>query len=181
MFLDLDDYPFLQRLASEWRTIAGELNTLRRDQFSPWPERDLYTGEWNVYALYAFGRKLPANCARCPLTTAMVEEVPGMVTAGFSGLAPGTEIKPHVGYTGKVRRFHLGLTRSNDCSLRVGDQTREWYAGSAFVFNDTVEHQAWNRGTDHRVILLLDFTPDSENRSDACSPTSLVGDLGGTN
>ena len=50
----------------------------------------------------------------------------GVTTAGFSRLAPGTHIKPHVGYTSEVLRCHLGLIVPPDCALRVGSETRRW-------------------------------------------------------
>ena len=157
MFELLEGYPFLKSLSEGWRDISEELNALDPAQFMGWPETDIYTGNWTVFPFYKFGEKVPLTCAICPRTTALIETVPGMVTAGFSRLAPDTHITPHVGYTDAVLRFHLGLTDAKDCGLRVAEETRLWQLGSAFVFDDTLEHEAWNRGSAERVILLLDF------------------------
>lgn len=163
MFEQFDSFSFLSTLAEGWRDVRAELNALDVENFVGWPETDIYTGDWTVFPFYKFGEKIALTCAICPATAALIETVPGMVTAGFSRLAPGTHITPHTGYTDAVLRFHLGLTEATDCGLRVGDETRGWHPGSAFVFDDTNEHEAWNRGTAERVILLLDFKrhPDS--------------------
>jgi aspartyl/asparaginyl beta-hydroxylase (cupin superfamily) len=104
------------------------------------------------------------NCKLCPITTKVVEQIPGMVMAGFSRLAPGTHIKPHVGYGGwaqYVNRCHLGLIVPPGCEMRVGPETRTWQEGKVTVFSDATEHEVWNRGDSERVVLLLDVrNPD---------------------
>ena len=109
-------FPFLTKLEENWKDVLEELDSLLYTEaeasvslFEAWHEKDIYEGDWDVYGLYQFGRRIPINCDRCPKTTALVESIPGMVTAGFSALAPGTHIKPHVGYTNEVLRCHLGL------------------------------------------------------------------------
>ena len=87
----------------------------------------------------------------------MVESIPGMTTAGFSRLEPQSHIKPHVGYTTAVLRCHLGVTVPAGCTLRVGSETREWQNGRCMVFDDTIEHEAWNRSDAIRTVLLIDF------------------------
>ena len=96
----------------------------------------------------------------CPITTKLIEEIPGLLSAGFSSLAPGTYIGPHFGYTNQVLRYHLGLVTPENCAIRVDKETRSWVAGSDFVFDDTQEHEAWNKGESTRVVLLLDFKRD---------------------
>lgn len=157
MFEKYEDFPFLHTLAAGWRDIRMELERLDTEIFMDWPETDIYRGDWSVFPFYKFGEQVPLTCAICPATAALIETVPNLVTAGFSRLAPGTHITPHTGYTDAVLRFHLGLTEAENCGLRVGNETREWHPGSTFVFDDTQEHEAWNRGAAERVVLLLDF------------------------
>jgi beta-hydroxylase len=80
-----------------------------------------------------------------------------MTSAHFSCLLPATHIRPHSGYTRKVLRCHLGLFVPEGCALRVGGEVRTWQAGSCLVFDDTVEHEAWNRSMLPRTVLLIDF------------------------
>lgn len=159
MFFEKANFPFTSQLEASWTKIRDEAAALDLTNYLAWPERFLYEDGWKVFGLHAFGRKLQANCALCPETTKLVEAIPGLTTAGFSRLEPGTHIKPHVGYTKAVLRCHLGLiVPSQDlCQLRVGAETRSWQSGQTFVFDDTVEHEAWNRADSPRIILLLDF------------------------
>lgn len=174
-----EQFPFLKDLEAGWKDALEELDNLLYAEveanvsyFHPWKET-IYTGNWDVYSLYWQGKKDKKNCERCPKTTALVEAVPGMVSAGFSALAPNTHIEPHVGYTDEVLRCHLGLIvpkplldcdrRSSPpmdagtCWLRVGEDIYNWTPGKAFVFDDTIEHEALNCGDRTRFILLIDF------------------------
>ena len=160
-FEDPAQFPFTAELEKNWQIIRDEMIALRTTGFIAWPEKSLY-GEkgWSTFGLYAFGQKQAANCALCPRTTALVERVPGLAMAGLSRLDPGAHIKPHVGYdeySRYVLRLHLGLETNADCALRVDSETRAWEEGRALVFCDAVEHEAWNRGTTTRTVLLLDF------------------------
>jgi hypothetical protein len=47
---------------------------------------------WRTYFFFGMGYKAEKNCARCPETTRMLEEIPGMRTAFFSILEPGKHI-----------------------------------------------------------------------------------------
>jgi len=157
MFEQASNYPFLADLKRNWQLIRGELLALSKSYFIEWPERDIYNGNWTVFGLYKFGEKVDQHCALCPITTKLIEQVPGMVMAGFSSMAPGTHITPHEGYTDQILRYHLGLITPENCAFRVGKETRAWAEGEDFVFDDTLEHEAWNRSKSTRVILLLDF------------------------
>lgn len=73
-------------------------------------------------------------------------------------MTAGTEITPHVGYTGEVLRYHLGLDcPAEHCGIQVGDEVRWWRDGQSLLFDDTQEHRAWNRSNRWRLILLVDI------------------------
>jgi aspartyl/asparaginyl beta-hydroxylase (cupin superfamily) len=173
-------YPFLQKLEEGWEAVLEELDNLLYNEaandktyFSAWPETDIYEGTWDVFGLYLNGKKFEKNCSFCPKTTALIESIPGITTAGFSALAPDTYISPHVGYTDEVLRCHLGLITPKakpevpqlesdcllvqTCGLKVDQSLYNWVPGKAFVFDDTKEHSAWNYGDRTRFILLIDF------------------------
>ena len=156
----MTDYPIVKILEESWEDILEELeNVIENSTFVQWPERELYIGKWDVYGIYGVdGKIIPKNAAECPKTAAAVESIPGMITAGFSMLAAGCTIKPHVGYTDAVLRSHLGLIiPEGDCALMVGDTVHRWEPGKAFVFDDREQHEAWNRTDGSRYILLVDF------------------------
>lgn len=177
MFFDTNKFEFAKHLESNWLLIRQELEQLQQRHFVSWPEKCLCEKGWDVFGLYAFGRKLNYKCRLCPETTRLVEMIPGMTTAGFSSLRPGTHIKPHVGYPKGILRSHLGLITPEGCTLRLGNQTRKWQEGKCFIFDDTLEHEAWNRGDKTRIVLLIDFKNPSvtlNQQSQAVCPDKIA-------
>jgi beta-hydroxylase len=171
MYYDANQFDFVALLENNWKTIQYELSRLPPQDFIPYPERyllDKRTG-WDVFGLYFVGVKIDLNCELCPQTARLVKQIPGMITAGFSRLAPGAHIVPHSGRPSGVLRCHLGLDVPPRCALRVANQVRSWKEGKCLVFDDTSEHEAWNLSDRHRDVLLLDFKapPDffSESRN----------------
>ena len=157
MFIDNQRFEFVAHLQSQWQVICSECLALPEDSFDPWVQREMYGQGWSVYGLHAFGERIEAALQACPRTAAALESVPGLTTAGFSRLAPGAHIQPHVGWVHTVFRAHLGLVVPPDCALRVGQQTRCWREGECLIFDDTAEHEAWNRSQQVRTVLLFDF------------------------
>ncbi len=157
MFYSNDQFPFTRMLEQNWQIIREELLHLKEGQFLDWPEKHLYGEGWSVFGLYSFGIKLDKNCKLCPETVRLVQQIPGLSMAGFSHMKPDTHITPHTGHPEGVLRCHLGLIVPENCAIRVGDETRSWEEGKCMVFDDTVEHEAWNKSDTSRVVLLLDF------------------------
>jgi beta-hydroxylase len=171
MFLAASDFEFTATLEAACEAIKREYESLPRELLVTWPEKELAAGEgWKVFGLYAFGQRLEANCQRCPVTSQLVASIEGLTTAGFSVLLPGTRIRPHRGYTSAVLRCHLGLITPAGCGLMVGGDTRTWQAGKCLVFDDTVEHSAWNLSTTERVVLLLDALKPGAELNPSASP-----------
>jgi aspartyl/asparaginyl beta-hydroxylase (cupin superfamily) len=44
-----------------------------------------------------------------------------------------------------------------NCRFRVGNETRDWEEGKAWVFDDTIDHEAWNDSDGKRVIVMIDI------------------------
>ena len=158
------NFPFLEILEGNWKDIKHELDGVIGEEefeFDEWPEKNLYVGRWDVFGLYDWNKKNDKNCEMCPRTTEVVEEIPGLVTAGFSALAPHSHIKPHQGYEeNPVFRGHLGLIipePKKSCWLRVEHDIFYWEPGKAFVFDDHLWHEAHNESDSWRFILLFDF------------------------
>ncbi len=77
-------------------------------------------------------------------------------TAMFSVLEPHTHIPPHSGSANTRLVVHLPLIQPGNCRFRVGNDTRDWKMGEAWVFDDTIEHEAWNDSDQTRVVLIFD-------------------------
>jgi aspartate beta-hydroxylase len=74
----------------------------------------------------------------------------------FSVLTPGTHILPHRGVTNSRLVVHLPLIVPDDCAIVVGGETHVWQEGRVMIFDDTFEHEAWNRSAQTRGVLILD-------------------------
>ncbi len=74
----------------------------------------------------------------------------------FSILTLGTHILPHRGVTNARIVVHLPLIVPADCALSVGGEVHAWQEGRCVAFDDTFEHEAWNRSAQTRAVLILD-------------------------
>lgn len=119
--------------------------------------------DWGAFYLYKDGQVVPENAARCPRTMAAVANLPMPRVPGrspsvlFSLLRPGAHIPPHTGVLNTRLICHLPLVVPPGCALRVGNDTRSCVEGKAWIFDDSIEHEAWNRSDQPRVILLFDI------------------------
>jgi len=52
---------------------------------------------------------------------------------------------------------HLPLIVPPNCGLRVGNETRTWREGEVLVFDDTIEHEAWNQSAAARVVMIFEI------------------------
>ncbi len=128
----------------------------------PWGELN-HSKRWSSLFLWKDGARQPAAAKLCPKTTALMErlplaDLPGYApTVMFSALDPHTRIPPHTGSTNVRLLCHLPLILPGPAGFRVGNETRAWKMGEAWVFDDTIEHEAWNDADELRVILIIDI------------------------
>jgi len=121
--------------------------------------------DWTAIHLLQNGERVEANARHCPGTMAVLEKLDQPRVAGaspnamFSLLAPRTRIPPHTGVANIRLVCHLPLIVPNGCGFRVGGTTRAWRVGEAFVFDDTIEHEAWNDSDELRVVFICDLWP----------------------
>ncbi len=181
-FLPADEYfddhhfPWFADLNSQTDAIRAEFEALYADpgdSLRPYVRLDKGGPEaqwaklnnsldWGALFLWEFGRPNQAVLDRCPVTARAIEAIPSAIIPGrapnimFSVLKPGAHIPPHTGVTNTRAVVHLPLIVPEDCGFRVGGETREWKEGRAFAFDDTIEHEAWNRSSKIRAILMLD-------------------------
>jgi len=175
-FYDRTLFPWLSDLEAATEAIQGELSALIEDAaeaFVPyiafptgapvnqWGELN-HSRKWTSLFLWKDGEKQQQMCDRCPQTTRVLESLPMAhqdgfgPTAVFSALQPHTHIPPHTGSSNVRLLAHLPLRLPGPARFRVGNTTREWKMGEAWVFDDTIEHEAWNDADDVRIILIID-------------------------
>jgi aspartyl/asparaginyl beta-hydroxylase (cupin superfamily) len=176
-FYERDEFPWLAGLEAATPAIQRELARILVEDdagFSPYIQYDDHlpldqwrelnkSPRWSAFHFYDKGREIPERCARAPATLEAVRRLPQAVvdlrspTAMFSVLQPRTRIPPHTGIANFRLVVHLPLVLPGNCGFRVGGETREWRIGEAWVFDDTIEHEAWNDSDEIRIILICDI------------------------
>jgi len=175
-FFDRELFPWFDELEMHTDEIREEVLSLWADddeRFRPyvaypagvpvnqWAELN-HSLRWSAWFLWENGKRIDENCARCPKTAAAIESLPMLdlpgkgPTAMFSILEPRTRIPPHTGVANTRLVCHLPLIVPPGCGFRCGESSREWKIGEAFVFDDTIEHEAWNDSDQPRAILIID-------------------------
>jgi aspartate beta-hydroxylase len=139
---------------------------------------------WNGYYFYRHGERRDDNCARCPRTAAAIDELPlsRVPEHGpevlFSVFTPGTHLLPHQGVTNTRVVGHLPLIVPAECALRVGGELHEWQEGRVVVFDDTYEHEAWNRSDRTRVVLIFDLWNPYLSEAERAVISDLIVEIG---
>ena len=144
------------------------------DGFSPYlvddpsrPRREFHglidNPAWSTLYLTDRGAFLPEFAEAFPRTFAALGtlDLPRISTRApsvlFSRLAAGARIPGHHGMLNARLICHLPLIVPPGCGFRVGDEVRQWREGELLIFDDTVEHEAWNEGKDDRIIVIFDI------------------------
>ena len=164
-FFDVADFPWLASVAAHLEGVQAEARrVIDGYRYLRWRHPHLYdssrrgvAGQRATFYLEIYGLQVELNRSLCPQACQAVSGVPGLVTAGIYLLDAHSKILPHVGATNVVLRGHMGLICPPGCYLRVGPDTRSWGEGEFLIFDDTVEHEAWNETDDLRAILMFDF------------------------
>lgn len=155
--------PFFKKLEENWKVIRDEgLSALKAQiGFQDEAESLRDTGNWKQFELFARGQKYNKNCERTPITCRLIEDFPPASgcrrgQTKFSVMEGGTHVWPHCGPTNCRLRAHLGLVVPNGTAIRVAEETRNWAEGKVFIFDDSFEHEVWHRGTEKRLVLIVD-------------------------
>ena len=187
-FFDPVSFPWLAPIASHLDAIRSEAQAvIERYRTLRWLHPTLRTlagrgvvGQRATFYLEIYGMALRTNQALCPRTTEALAHVPGRATTAIYLLDAKSRILPHKGATNLLLRAHMGLVCPPGCHLRIESETRSWAEGEFLVFDDTLEHEAWNDTDSLRAILLVDFfrEPLEEGHRDEALTTLRAERLG---
>lgn len=140
--------------------------------------------DWTAIHLLQNGKRVEANARHCPQTLKAIAKLPQPQVPGaspnamFSLLAPRTRIPPHTGVANTRLVCHLPLIVPPSCGFRCGATTREWRIGESFVFDDTIEHEAWNDSDELRVVLIVDLWPPALDAVDRETVSKIIAAAG---
>lgn len=175
-FYEREEFDWVGEIEGSTDDITEELFEVVQDKdaFRPYlkadsrlagsdPQKVKDNAGWKAFYLWQDGEVVVSNAVRCPRTMAALEKVPMTRIQGrgpsvlFSMLAPGARIAPHTGFVNTRLICHLPLLVPDNCALRVGNEIRPWERGKLLIFDDTMEHEAWNNSNQTRVILIFDI------------------------
>lgn len=174
-FYERDEFPWLGSIEAAAPQMCQELQAIVEEEgaFTPYveddpnrpPTRHRMRGDpsWSAFHLWREGKLVEENAARCPRTIEALQAAPIPRIKGrspmalFSLLRPGAHIPAHNGLLNTRLICHIPLIVPPECRLRVGNETRIWEEGKALIFDDSIEHEAWNGSRETRVILLFEI------------------------
>lgn len=176
-FFRRQDFPWLDALEAATEDIAAEaMAALAGDAAGFKPYVDFPAGtpvdqwaplnhslDWSVYNLLDDGAPVSVHIEKCPKTAALLAQLPlcdipdYAPGAYFSVLKPHTRLPAHTGTTNSRSIVHLPLVIPEGCGFRVGSQVRTWQKGRAWVFDDSIDHAAWNDSDQIRILLIFDI------------------------
>lgn len=174
-FAETAHFDWVPAVEAAFEDILSEAQALQREhtEFDAYlkssgsrPAYDLHglkdNQDWGAFYLWYNGEPITENQARCPKTTAVMAALP-LVFSGsrcpnvlFSRLKAGAKIPPHNGMINTRLICHLPLIVPGGCGFRVGNDVRELEPGKIWLFDDTVEHEAWNNSNEDRIILIFE-------------------------
>lgn len=186
-FFETADFDWVAEVEAAADDIRAELTAVLAagaDGFRPYirseanaPRVDdnhlLDNADWSALFLCENGQRADDVIERCPLTWKAVQaaplpDMPNSPTAMFSLLRPRTRIAPHTGVHNARLICHLPLIVPPGCGFRVGNEVREWQPGKLLIFDDSIEHEAWNDSAENRVVLIFDiWRPELSERERA--------------
>ncbi len=178
-FFDPASFPWTGDLVASAGDIRREAAAILRDRdkLVPYVEGDggpaaggnkiAGSRQWTAFFLRREGQLLEENAKQCPATMEALARIPREAidettqSVLFSVIEPGAHIPPHNGMLNTRLICHLPVIAPARCRLRVGGETREWRRDELMIFDDSIEHEAWNNSDETRVVLLFDiWRPD---------------------
>ena len=169
---DADRFPWVKRLVGSWGDIRAEWDDFARAGGQLPHLSDLLgedqgsDGPWRAGLLVSKGKPATQLAERFPATVERTLDVPGIWSALWSVLPPGTELPEHQGPNAGVLRFHMGVECPDHAGLRVHDTVVAYRDRGAILFDDTARHEAWNRGPADRVTLFLEVLRPASGTTD---------------
>ncbi len=184
-FFDEKKISWVKKLEENYPVIKEEIENFMRSQGAsllPYFNSDLVNTKqsWKFGEFYFWSKKNEDYCKQIPKFDALLNSIPGFVTAGISVLSPNTDIKAHYGDTNTTIRGHLGLSIPAGfptCGIQVGKEEKGWEEGKVLLFCDAHLHRAWNHSNTIRYVLIIDVLQEqfvSEKKNICANVLSLI-------
>ena len=175
-YYERGEFAWAGELESRFEVMLAEYAALLQagDRFTPYlvgdsrrPRADVHglidNPDWSTLYLFKNGAPVDEVVVQVPRTYEAIAalDVPHITTRApsilYSRLSAGARIPAHNGMLNARLICHYPLVVPPNCGFRVGGETRSWRPGELLVFDDSIEHEAWNGSGDDRVILIFDI------------------------
>lgn len=148
-------------IISEWNNYVQQTSTTGKpiDELSQAQKHLNEDKKWKAFFVFVYGEFTPEAEKYFPQTVKLVEKWKNDLTLlFFSNLEPGKHIPAHKGNNHGVIRSQLGIDiqQPETTGLRVEDKIVQLKNKDLFIFDDTFEHEAWNKGSAVRTVLIID-------------------------
>lgn len=168
--LDPAEFPELDSLRQNWRTIREEGMALVRESYFDAVNRPGTNGYydvgfrtffkygWSRFYLNWYGYTHHSARRLCPRTVEILRTVPGIQGAMFAYLPKGAQLTRHADPVAVSLRYHLGLATPNSdaCFINVDGRNLSWRDGEVIMFDETYLHFVRNDTDADRLILMCD-------------------------
>lgn len=180
----LDDYDDSAKVQKAYDALILRTDDLRKEYLRLKEQQlmirerecihDIDKGHWSRFEVNGAWQKLDDHgCSQdspiaCTLYHQLRRKGLRVIRAGYSAIEANTHIRPHYGVTNGQLKFHLGLIvpsskqDEDPCAyIRIANQTHSWSEGDVLFFDDSYEHEVWNKCNSERVVFQVVFVhPD---------------------
>ncbi len=149
-------------LESEFERIREEALSVAKSAYLRYAPAKM-KNDWYLYLLFHMGVDMSGISTGCPRTQEILRSLPGLCVdypwgdAALSLNVPDSHLRAHCSVDNLRLRCHLAIEIPDDCRIRVGSETHGWEQGKALLFDDSFEHEVWNRGSTDRIVMIVDF------------------------
>ena len=197
-FYEREEFDWAAKIEAQTDAIRAELDNLLADRssFRPYlvtdpnsPRREFHglndNPDWSTLYLHENGSPVASNVARAPATYAAMQGLPlcrittRAPTIMYSMLKAHARIPAHTGMLNTRLICHLPLVVPPNCGFRVGNEVREWEVGKLLIFDDTIEHEAWNDSDQDRVVLIFDVWRPEVTRDERAAIAAIFAAIDG--
>ena len=185
---DKSFFPWIADLERRWLEVRAEAIRIRTGDIPALGDISFDHGRiaadrrWKSFFLKGYGYRMEKNCARAPITAALIEAVPGLVTASFSVMEAGGYIPRHWGMTKGMLTYHLALKvpeERDKCRMVIEENNHRhvinWEEGQSFIFDDMYNHEVWNDTDEDRYILLIQIKRPCKGLANILQNLFLIG------
>jgi beta-hydroxylase len=159
-----ETFPQLRGVSDAREELLAEMRSADARTWFEWPQAELWKKpgqSWDVLPLIGFGRRMTDNLALFPALSRVLAKLPGLRTAIFSRVGPGTRITPHRGpfaLSSHILRCHFGIRAPLGSGTWVRGEFRQQQVGEWIVFDDLCLHSGINEHvSEAKVVLLIDL------------------------